>query len=254
MTEPRPVQPDPGKQRPVRPVDAASLVLIRQGKTGEAEVLLGRRHMKSGFLPDIYVVPGGRVDDTDNYASGFAEDIHPEVGRMLDSGGVRRPVAAFLRAVLRETHEETGLLVGRPGPVDEQGAREIADQPIWQAYLAAGLGPDFAALDFLLRAITPVTSRRRYNTRFFLADGGLATGEIVSNGELEDLGWRPKRVLGDLNIVDVTHAVLAEAFRRWEDRREIGITEPKLLNYKNNIMTLSRHRDRKSKLSTTSRA
>jgi 8-oxo-dGTP pyrophosphatase MutT (NUDIX family) len=159
-------------------------------------------------------------------------------------------VAAFLRAVLRETHEETGLLVGRPG----QTTAKVADQPIWQAYLTAGLCPEFASLDFLLRAITPVTSRRRYNTRFFLADGALATGEIVSNGELEDLGWRPKRVLGDLNIVDVTHAVLAEAFSRWEERREIGATEPKLLNYKNNVMTLSRHRDRKSKPLTTGRA
>lgn len=248
MTELPTARPDSGKQRPVRPVDAASLVLIRQGKTGEAEVLLGRRHMKSGFLPDIYVVPGGRVDDADGLASGFAENIHPEIGRMLDSGGVRRPVAAFLRAVLRETHEETGLLVGRPGQVPEHGAARITDQPIWQAYRAASLCPEFAGLDFLLRAITPVTSHRRYNTRFFLADGALATGEIVSNGELEDLGWRPKHVLGDLNIVDVTHAVLAEAFRRWEDRREVGTTEPKLLNYKNNIMTLSRHRDRKSTL------
>jgi hypothetical protein len=66
---------------------------------------------------------------------------------------------------------------------------------------------------------------------------------VTGNGELEDLGWRRQRDLGDLNIVDVTHAVLAEAFRRWEARLEIGIAEPKLLNYKNDIMTLSRHRD-----------
>jgi 8-oxo-dGTP pyrophosphatase MutT (NUDIX family) len=233
----------------VRPVDAASLVLIRQGTTGEPEVLLGRRHMKSGFLPDIYVVPGGRVDDTDNLPSGFREDIHPAVSRMLDSGGSRRPVAAFLRAVLRETHEETGLLVGRP----DSSSLDVADQPIWKAYRAAGLSPEFASLDFLLRAITPVTSHRRYNTRFFLADGALATGNLLSNGELEDLAWRPKRALDDLNIVDVTHAVLAEAFSRWEDRRAVGTTEPKLLNYKNNIMTLSRHRDRASRSSTTER-
>ena len=250
MTDAVPAQPHTIKSRPVRPVDAASLVLIRQGTKGEAEVLLGRRHMKSGFLPDIYVVPGGRVDDADNLPSGFAEVIHPDVTRMLDSGGSRRPGAAFIRAVLRETHEETGLLVGRPGLSPDQ----ITHQPIWQAYRSAGLCPEFAAVDFLLRAITPVTSHRRYNTRFFLADGGLAAGEVLSNGELEDLGWRPKSALGSLNIVDVTHAVLAEAFNRWEDRRAIGATEPKLLNYKNNIMTLSRHRDRASRRPPTSRA
>lgn len=236
--------------RKVRPVDAASLVLIRQGKQGAPEVLLGRRHMKSGFLPDIYVVPGGRVDEADNHPSGFPEQLHPAVARNLDSGGCRRPVAAFLRAVLRETHEETGLLVGRP--LRSGGAGSSA--AIWQAYREAGLAPEFAALDFLLRAITPVTSRRRYNTRFFLADGGLAQGEIAGNGELEDLGWRQKGDLDGLNIVDVTHAVLAEAFRRWEERREIGATEPKLLNYRNDVMTLSRHRDRMSRQKSAVRA
>jgi 8-oxo-dGTP pyrophosphatase MutT (NUDIX family) len=242
MTSPVAARIHPDRTTPVKPVDAASLVLIRQSQRGEAEVLLGRRHMKSGFLPDIYVVPGGRVDGVDNLPSGFAENLHPAVGRMLDSGGSKRPVAAFLRAVLRETHEETGLLVGQAGSLPTM----TGDQPIWQAYRAAGLLPEFAQLDFLLRAITPVTSRRRYNTRFFLADGALATGEVQGNGELEDLGWRPKSALGSLHIVDVTHAVLAEAFRRWEDRRPIGVTEPKLLNYKNDVMTLSRHRDRSS--------
>lgn len=211
--------------------------------------------MRSGFLPDIYVVPGGRVDDADNLPSGFSETLHPEVGRMLDSGGSRRPAAAFLRAVLRETHEETGLLVGRAARPAAQGDDgDAMRQPIWQAYRAAGLQPELADLDFLLRAITPVTSRRRYNTRFFLADGGLAHGTVTGNGELEDLGWRPKRALSDLNIVDVTHAVLAEAFRRWEDRRAIGTTEPKLLNYRNDIMTLSRHRDRSFRTKDASRA
>jgi 8-oxo-dGTP pyrophosphatase MutT (NUDIX family) len=235
--------PDLKPPRPVKPVDAASLVLIRQGSHGEPEVLLGRRHMKSGFLPDIYVVPGGRVDDEDNLPSGYPERLHPVIGQRLDSGGSRRPPAAFLRAVLRETHEETGLLVGHAADYSASRPDGISGQPIWQAYLAAGLAPSFGDFDFLLRAITPVTSRRRYNTRFFLADGARAVGTVTGNGELEDLGWRRQRDLGDLNIVDVTHAVLAEAFRRWEARLEIGIAEPKLLNYKNDIMTLSRHRD-----------
>src|SRR5262249_45140593 len=156
---------------------------------------------------------GGRVDDADNLPSGFNEVLHPAVRRMLDSGGSRRPVAAFLRAVLRETHEETGLLVGRPLETGTEPAM-IRDEPIWQAYRAAGWRREFSDFDFLLRAIPPVTSRRRYNTRFFLADGTRANGMLNGNGELEDLGWRRKGELGGMNIVDVTHAVLAEAFRR----------------------------------------
>jgi 8-oxo-dGTP pyrophosphatase MutT (NUDIX family) len=190
------------------------------------------------------VVPGGRVDAADHAASGFAEELAPGVVAGLASGGSRRPALAFPRAALRETFEETGLLLGRPGP-----AASPAATPIWKAYAAAGLAPDFAGLDFICRAITPVTSRRRYNTRFFLGDGALAAGEIRGSGELEDLGWRPVSALAGLNIVDVTEYVLREALRRWQGRPPggpgaPGAEPPKLLNYRKDIMTLSRHRVR----------
>lgn len=227
----------------VKPVDAAGLVLIRAASKGQPEILLGRRHRKAGFLPDIYVVPGGRVDAADNAPSGFAESLNPAVSAALQSGGSRRPALAFPRAALRETHEETGLLVGALGRPNG-----TANQPIWRAYGAAGLAPDFGGIDFICRAITPVTSARRYNTRFFLADGAKAVGAIGSNGELEDLAWRPVSALSGLNIVDVTEYVLKEALRRWQVRvdegRPAGAEPPKLLNYRNDIMTLSRHRAR----------
>src|SRR3954463_9173750 len=86
----------------VKPVDAAGLVLIRAGRKGEPEILLGRRHRRAGFLPDIYVVPGGRVDTADHAPSGFAERLHPAVATALESGGSRRPALAFPRAALRE--------------------------------------------------------------------------------------------------------------------------------------------------------
>ena len=228
----------------VKPVDAAGLVLIRGGAKGEPEILLGRRHGKAGFLPDIYVVPGGRVDAADHAASGFAEALHPAVSASLASGGSRRPPLAFPRAALRETLEETGLLVGQPGAAEAVADLPPKVAPIWQAYRAAGLAPDFGALDFICRAITPVTSHRRYNTRFFLGDGSKAAGSVLSNGELEDLAWRPVSALGSLNIVDVTEYVLKEALRRWQARFPAGAEPPKLLNYRNDIMTLSRHRMR----------
>ncbi|GAB2175640.1 NUDIX hydrolase [Dongia sp. agr-C8] len=223
----------------VKPVDAAGLVLIRAGARGEPEILLGRRHRKAGFLPDIYVVPGGRVDAEDHDRSGFAETLHPAVAASLLSGGSRRPALAFPRAALRETLEETGLLVGNAGK-----RQKVADIPVWQAYRAAGIAPDFGSIDFICRAITPVTSPRRYNTRFFLADGARAVGSVNSNGELEDLAWRPVSALSGLNIVDVTEYVLKEALRRWQARSPAGAEPPKLLNYRNDIMTLSRHRAR----------
>ena len=224
--------------RPVRPVDAAGLILLR-GPRDAPEVLLGRRHSKTAFLPDIYVVPGGRVDVEDLTPSGFPEPIHPAVAGNL-AIGCRRPPLAFLRAALRETHEETGLLVGRPGASVGGAAAGV-----WGAYGAAGLAPEFAGLDFVLRAITPRESPRRYNTRFFLTDGAQAAGDLKGDGELLDLGWRPTWGLDSLNIVDVTWELIRAAMRRWRDRAPTGSESPKLLIYRNNnliLMTLRKPR------------
>jgi hypothetical protein len=135
-------------------------------------------------------------------------------------------------------------LVGDRGrPLDSPGEpTHVAS--IWKAYGSAGLAPDFGSIDFICRAITPVSSHRRYNTRFFLADGSRAVGSVNSNGELEDLAWRPVPALSSLNIVDVTEYVLKEALRRWQARSPAGTEPPKLLNYRKDIMTLSRHRVR----------
>ena len=146
--------------RVVRPVDAAGLILLR-GKRDAPEILLGRRHSKTAFLPNIHVVPGGRVDPCDHLPSGFRERLHPAVAKALGNG--RRPPVAFLRAALRELHEETGLVLAGGGS-GKPGAAAV-----WQAYGQAGSAPDFGAFDLVLRAITPGGSHRRYNTRFFSA-------------------------------------------------------------------------------------
>jgi len=178
----------------VRPVDAAGLVLLRDGAHG-LEVLLGRRHARAGFLPDIYVFPGGRVEPADG--AGPALGLAPTVAAEL-SRATRRPAEAFVRAALRETAEETGLTLA---------------------------GEALASIDFVCRAITPTYSRRRYNTRFLLADGAFAQGQLGGDGELEDLAWRPVAALEGLAIVDVTAFVLKEAIARRLGKRPPG-TEP----------------------------
>lgn len=215
--------------RPVRPVDAAGLVLIRE-RGGGPEVLVGRRHSRVPFLPDIYVFPGGRVDDADSAASGFAEKLHPAVVANLSSG-TRRPGAAFARTAIRETFEETGLLVGIDAP--RTGATTSA--PVWQAFAGKNRAPAFAALDFICRAITPTYSKRRYNTRFLLADGDLAQGELGGSGELLDLGWRNLDELRALGLVDVTQYVLREALRRWRAGLKPGHEPNRLFCYKGEI-------------------
>ena len=225
-----------GTERVARPVDAAGLVLIRDLGRGP-EVLMGRRHCRSAFLPDIYVFPGGRVDPEDSGPSGFAERLQPTVIRQLRRGSRRDP-AAFLRAAIRETFEETGLLLAGATP---DGAAP-ADEPVWQAFAQAGAAPNFARMDYVCRAITPTSSRRRYNTRFFLADGAGTTGTLVGNGELEDLAWRPVGDLPHLPTVDVTAFVLTEALRRWTDRVTVGSEPAPLYSYRNEAATVRRVR------------
>jgi 8-oxo-dGTP pyrophosphatase MutT (NUDIX family) len=218
---------DAAERRVARPVDAAGLVLIRRGREGP-EVLLGRRHRRAGFLPDIYVVPGGRVDHDDGSGSGFVEDLHPRVIAQLRTGSRGRMPLAFARAAIRETYEETGLLLTTAG----RSPATPAAGPVWQAYGARACRPGFDALDFVCRAITPTYSKRRYNTRFFLADGARTTGELAGDGELEDLNWWPLAVLPKLAIVDVTEFVLTEALKRWRQRVPVGSEPARLFCYR----------------------
>jgi 8-oxo-dGTP pyrophosphatase MutT (NUDIX family) len=226
-----------GRERAVRPVDAAGLVLIRDLGCGP-EVLMGRRHRRSTFLPDIYVFPGGRVDPEDSGPSGFAEMVQPAVARQLRRGSRRDP-AAFLRAAIRETFEETGLLLAGEACGT---ATQPADEPVWRAFAGAGAAPNFARMDYVCRAITPTSSRRRYNTRFFLADGAGAAGTLVGNGELEDLAWRPVMETARLPTVDVTTFVLDEALRRWTRRVSIGGEPAPLYSYRKDSATVRRSR------------
>ncbi|MGF1607770.1 MAG: NUDIX hydrolase [Kiloniellales bacterium] len=197
----------------VRPHDAAGLVLIRDGRRGP-EVLMGRRHAGHSFMPSVFVFPGGRLDLADRQPSGFAETLAaPPPGT---DQATRRRLASFARAALRETFEETGLLLGEPLPRLDRTAALQPSQPVWRAFAAAGLAPGFAALRLVARAITPRHSPRRFHSRFFLADGAAARvvlgGRLGGSGELDDLGWFPVAEVPRLPLPEeVTELVLAEA-------------------------------------------
>jgi 8-oxo-dGTP pyrophosphatase MutT (NUDIX family) len=180
-------------------------VLLRRRGAGR-EVVLGRRRATAKFLPGVYVYPGGRLDPEDRQTSGFVERFAP-LPAGLDRATARL-APALLRAAVRETHEETGLLVGKPG-----AARGAGGAAIWQAYRDAGLQPAFDAARLFARAVTPTFSRIRFHTRFFLMDAtDLAVGEC-QDGELEDVSWVPLAEARRLPMVDVTEFVLDRAER-----------------------------------------
>ncbi|MEO7402756.1 MAG: hypothetical protein ABIU95_03710, partial [Burkholderiales bacterium] len=131
---------------------------------------MGRRARSHRFLPDVYVFPGGRVDAEDHRLP-VASDLRPDVARLLAAhGGIGRARALAIAAA-RETHEETGLAIGR-----------IHDER---------LAPALDRLHYVMRAITPTRSPIRFHARFFVAEIGSGDGAVRSNGELLDLDWRP---------------------------------------------------------------
>src|SRR5207244_9524232 len=92
------------------------------------------------------------------------------------------------RAALRETWEEARVWLGRPAGRPSAPRVRAA---IERAYRERGLVAAMDVLTYVGRAITPSHSARRFNTRFFLGDGGNVFGEPVPSEELEDLRWHP---------------------------------------------------------------
>ena len=181
----------------VRPRDAASLILLR-GEGSALEVLAGRRPLNVKFMPGVYVFPGGAIDPPDRIAWSV------ETGTEALGPKLRRSA----RAALRETWEEAGVLIGRPGG---RPAAQPARAPIEQAYLERGLVAAMDVLTYVGRAITPSHSFRRFNTRFFLGDGKDVHGEPVVSDELEDVGWHPVGHEAFASFRDVTRFMLARA-------------------------------------------
>ena len=89
----------------VRSRAAASLVVVRRSARG-LEVLMGCRGRGARFMPGRYVFPGGSLQRCD-----FRAWPGEAAGQDDDKKTTLRPLA---RAAIRETFEETGLLVGRP--------------------------------------------------------------------------------------------------------------------------------------------
>ena len=191
--------------RPVAPQDAATLILVRRGPAGPA-VLMGRRSRRAKFVPGAFVFPGGRLDGHDRQARP-ASPLAAPVARMGLRGSAARATALGAAAV-RETFEETGLLVAADGDVGD------ADDESWRAMRALGKAPDLARLTYVGRAITSPYSPIRFHARFFMAAWRPEDGEPGGSGELSDLQWIPLDRAGDCALLDVTLFMLGEVRRR----------------------------------------
>lgn len=203
-----------GRHAVVEPQDAATLIVVDRSSKAP-EVLLGRRHLRHVFMPGKFVFPGGRVDEADRVMTARAP-LHPLVERRLfrQTDLTTGPdVAALPLAAVRETFEETGFLVGKPGR-----AEASTPEGPWTKFVQTGFVPAPRALHFIARAITPPAFPRRFDARFFSVDRDEVAhqleGVVHADAELVELVWLPIEHAMDLDIPLITGLVLEELRER----------------------------------------
>ena len=198
----------PGK-RAVRPKNAATVMIIRRDAK-KPRVLMGKRHGGHSFMPDRWVFPGGRIDRAD-YRAPFATDLRGDVGGLFDRYLPAGRGRALALAAVRETWEEAGLLLAKPGQARATGP--------WKTFAAQGVLPDLEALDVIARAITPPAVGKRFDTWFLLADAERLTSleRQPDCGELEEIDWIDFDDAMGLPLPAVTRMMIKEAVARMED-------------------------------------
>jgi 8-oxo-dGTP pyrophosphatase MutT (NUDIX family) len=193
----------------LRPKDAATLILIDRSE-GVPKVLLGKRHERHKFMPGKFVFPGGGVDPSDKRMA-VATPLEPHTeARLLRRFHHGSPVRAraLALAAIRETFEETGLLLGV-----RSEASNVPDGP-WAAFAREKILPDLRSLHFIGRAITPPGRPRRFDARFFTMDASAIAHRIDGvtgpDAELVELIWMPLGQARELDMPAVTSVMLEE--------------------------------------------
>jgi 8-oxo-dGTP pyrophosphatase MutT (NUDIX family) len=196
--------------RLVRPRDAATLIMVRRD-AAEPRVLMGRRNRGHAFMPGKWVFPGGRIDRSD-FTAPSGSDLRPEVAARLELTAPPRRARALGLTAIRETFEETGLLLAQPAP-SRPGAGP------WREFLQIGAAPDLAALDFIARAITPPYRPRRFDARFFMAraEALISLERRADCGELDEIAWVNLDEAMALDLPSITRFVLQELALRLTD-------------------------------------
>lgn len=187
----------------IRPRDAATLVIVRHdGK--KPRVLMGRRHRGHDFLPGLWVFPGGRIHPSD-FRAPYSADLTPETLRRATVGIPEHRARALAMTAIRETFEETGLLLARAAPV-RPGAGP------WREFLAQGALPDLSSLRYIARAVTPPVMHKRYDARFFMASAEslLSLQPCADCGELDEIAWVDFDEAAELQLPTITRFLIRE--------------------------------------------
>jgi 8-oxo-dGTP pyrophosphatase MutT (NUDIX family) len=210
----------------VTPLPAASVIVLRDAKPSY-EVLMIRRHEGASFVPDVWVFPGGMVDQLDR-----------EIARQRGDGSL---LGRMRVAAARELFEETGGWLGAPLENGDSKRRRLLAGNLGFRPLLDESPIDFEKLVWTSHWITPAGIPKRFDTYFFLAKADSSAVATVENVEAVDVRWlTPDAALDELKMVFPTIKNL-EALRGFDSvdalidsRRgaKIEPVEPVLVNGK----------------------
>lgn len=203
-------------KRSPRPKDAATLILVRRDQA-QPRVLMGKRSGRHDFMPDKYVFPGGRVDPQDGRVTSYSELRETEEQRLRYQA--RRLPRAFALTAIRETFEETGLLIGREAEMPGKAPQG------WQPLYDLDIAPCLQHLQFIGRAVTPPYRPKRFDARFFMAEANkvlIDDRPPLDGAELHDLQWVSLKDALDLDLPNVTRFMLGEIEARLASNDDPG--------------------------------
>ena len=130
-------------------------------------------------------------------------------------------------AAIRETFEETGLILGEASDTSPTSRNSE-----WNAYFGHGVVPPLAHMDFIARAVTPTYRTRRFDTRFFMMyDTHIHTDPEDTrgaSGELLDLHWLTIAQARKLDLPAITRQVLDIVEERMQLPFEKRFAAPRL--------------------------
>lgn len=171
---------------------AATVVLLREGAAGP-EVLLVQRHRRSGFMPGVWVFPGGRVERSDAIAS---PRIRGGEG-IVEAFGLGEDGRGWLVGAVRETFEEAGVWLGAGRvPVSAREALRASAEAFGALLEEHDATLDLDVLWPWSRWVTPVGPPRRFDTLFLLAALPPGAEVVLDEHEAVDRLWaRPADVL-----------------------------------------------------------
>jgi len=187
--------PDP------EPIPAATLIVMRDARSGPPELLMVERSRAMVFAGGALVFPGGRVDPADHAAADVIEgDVNDLAARI---------------AAIRETLEEAGIAVGLDVP---DGAATSVRAGLHAGDALSGLVAGHVGalrLDMLVpfaRWLPRGVPHRIFDTRFYLARAPRGAEPLVDGSENVRAFWATARDV--LAAADAGEAMLIFPTRR----------------------------------------